>query len=128
MIADIIFAVFLVLGMPALLVLAVHWIRSFAELLWLLTVRPRIIAASALLVLSINGAALRVLFSLPPMGPLAFSLSLVLIPFVAVPLGNYIAYRRRAQEYAQLGWHSFIFDARRLQRRRSYEAPRSEQD
>lgn len=127
MIADIIVAIVLVLGVPALLVLAVRWIRSFAELFWLLVVRPRIIAASVLLVLWVTGVALRILFCLPPMGSLAFSLSLVLIPFVAAPLGNYIAYRRRAQEDAELGWKGFIFEERRLQQRRMYEAPRSEQ-
>ena len=125
--ADTLHALILVLGVPALLALAVGWTRYLAELLWLVTVRPRIVAATALVVLAIASASLRAAFDLAPMGPLSFSIALILAPYMVVPLSNYLAYRWRGEDDRSLDWKDFIFEAKRRAQRRSYEAPRNEQ-
>lgn len=127
MVGEILYALMLVLGVPALLALAVGWIRRFVELLWLLPLRPVIIATTVLALLGIANVFLGIIFRLPSMRPLSFSLAVVAVPFAAVPLSNYIAYRRRGGIDRELAWKDFIFEATRQEQRRNYEAPRSEQ-
>jgi len=127
MAADILYALILVLGVPALLALAVGWTSYLAEMLWLSTVRPRIVAATVLVALGFLSVLLRVVFGLAPMAPLSFSIALILAPYAVVPLSNYLSYRLRGDDDRSLGWKDFIFEAKRQDQRRSYEAPRNEQ-
>jgi len=127
MVADILYALVLVLGVTALLALAVGWTRYLAELLWLGTIRPRLVAATALAAFVFASVSLRAAFGLAPIGPLSFSIALILAPYVVVPLSNYLAFRWRGDDDRSLDRKDFIFEAKRRAQRRSYEAPRNEQ-
>ena len=121
------FALMVLIGLVALSVaLANSWTRRLATLLWQLALAPAVTSLSTLLAVILFGTAIRLIWDLSLTGPLAFAAQLVAVPFIAVPLCDYLAFRsaaRRRKAEPLPAWRGFIFAVRREAQRAAYEAP-----
>ncbi len=111
-----------------------RWIGRFADLLWLFAINAKVVALAVLIVILIAALPIHFLLHLPLVSSLSMTIMLIVLPFAAIPLANRIAriatlakwYDPRA--WPKTGWKDYIFDERRLEQSRAYEAPRAAQD
>ncbi len=103
-----------------------YWTHSFANLLWMVALRPRLTAPVTLLLFLTISFLIEILFRFPAFSPTAVTLSLVLAPMLAVPAVDAIAYymtRRTGGQNANDKIRGFVFHELRAQMRAAYEAP-----
>lgn len=107
------------------LVLGVSWIRTLADLLWMLALRRVLVGATTLGALLCAMGLIHVLAGFPIGSPTAFLIGLIVAPLVARPLADAIGWWW-AGPGARVGIErrkNFIFAQRRQQQRDAYEAP-----
>lgn len=113
---------------------AASWIRRFADLLWIFAIATKTVALASLIVIAISGLLIHILLRLPLVSPLAMTIILIVLPFAAIPLANVIARLATLPKWYQpstwpkSGWKNCIFNERRIELGRAYEAPRVAQD
>ena len=119
----------LVVGVGASIALAGRWTRQFADLLWYFVLAPRTVSLAVLLSVIAIGASTRAVLEIALVGPLAFAIQLILVPLVAVPLSDLLAYladAAKSSDAKNMGWKGYLFASRRRAQREAYAAPRNE--
>lgn len=111
------------------LVFAVQWTRFFADWLWLIPIAPKLTICLSLVAVILVASVIRLIATIPLDGPLAFSIELAIVPFLAVYAVNGFTFLRvkywiKAKPTSS--WRHFIFISQREAQRDAYEAPRNE--
>ncbi|UYY77196.1 hypothetical protein [Sphingomonas sp. R1] len=120
----------LVTSMVGTMFLVARWTRLFTDVLWYFILAPWTVSLAVLLAMIAIGTITRAVANIDLVGPLAFSIQLILLPFTAGPLSNLLTYWSEAaggHGYKELGWKGYLFASRRLAQREAYAAPRTEQ-
>jgi len=116
---------FLVTFVIAAMWLTVRWTRDFADLLWMLTIRPFPVAIASLVALGLVMLLAGFLFGFSALSPTSFLIGLLISPLLAVRGANGIARRMvvlpKGDELRKIP--AFIFALRRQEQRDAYEAP-----
>lgn len=121
--------VLMIAGVFVALAFAVYWMRFFADWLWLIPNAPKLTMCVSLIAVVLVAAIIRLISNIPLVGPLAVSIELATVPFLAAYAANGVAFlraKRRHKATPPHPWHNFIFYARREAQRDAYEAPRNE--
>ena len=104
-----------------------HWTRAFSELLWHLPLAPMTIIASVVVGILLVSLTLGLITIFPAVGPFSMLIQLAVLPFVAVPMANGIAYilaHFRNRRVENIAWRHYIYGSTRARQRDAYDSYR----
>lgn len=106
-----------------------RWTRAFSELLWHLPLAPKTIIASIAVGILLVSLMLRLINIIPTIGALSMLIQAIVVPFIAVPIGNVtafmIAYSQKGR-VENIAWPRYIYETTRARQREAYNSHRGQ--